>query len=261
MEGADWGAPWFGAREGVGRLAAQINSLSRRRRRRARATDFSFSTITNNNNSFSASRSSRVALVAAVRLFRSSRLSVVQPGVRGEDEWAQPLQFVSLRSSFEEGQHVEVEVSTGPQRAHRYGQAMQQRENGREIQEKLLDILAWFADWKASNDAAMKEGKATEYNFLPSQTWNNLNRLVLGLVVTIDFYCIKHGYELVPRKMNTDPCENHFANARQSGGSTGAIDSTQADLAAHNQGTARIAKRVGRSNNEFAPALVKGREF
>ena len=64
-------------------------------------------------------------------------------------------------------------------------------------------------------DQAVEKGIATEYHFLPMQTWKNLNCLVLGLVVTIEFYCIKLGYELVPRKFNTDPCENHFANARR----------------------------------------------
>ena len=99
------------------------------------------------------------------------------------------------------------------------------------------------------------EGKASKYNFIPQQTYKNMNRLILGLVAIIQFYCIDRNQTLVPRKMNTDPCENHFANARGTGGSHGGINCVQADLADSNQTSARIAARAAGSNNQFAPKV------
>jgi len=132
-------------------------------------------------------------------------------------------------------------------------------DTGRRTQEELLDVLAWFSDWKAEHDAEVKAGTADEYNFLPRQTWEDLNRLILGLVVTIEYYCIGEGFTLVPRRMNTDPCENEFAIHRQSGGSTGAINSTQADLADVNTQAVKSSSRVAKSNNYYAPP--KSRSF
>ena len=40
-------------------------------------------------------------------------------------------------------------------------------ENGRERQKNLLDILAWFEDWKKLHDQRVVGEEANEYNFLP----------------------------------------------------------------------------------------------
>jgi hypothetical protein len=126
-------------------------------------------------------------------------------------------------------------------------------ENGLEVQEELLDILAWFADWEDDHKQRVAGGTATEYNFLPKQTWRNLKRLILGLVVIIQHYCIEKKFTIVPRKLNTDPCEHLFGRARESGGSTGAINSTQADLHDANDEASRGAARVAGNNNYWAP--------
>ena len=163
------------------------------------------------------------------------------------------IRHINRLTDITNGRNLEAVGAGGNMRTY---DAYYTPETGRKTQEELLDILAWFSDWKAEHDAEVKAGTADEYNFLPRQTWENLNRLILGLVVAIEYYCIKEGFTLVPRKMNTDPCENEFAIHRQSGGSTGAINSTQADLADVNTQAVRGSSRVAKSNNYAAPSKV-----
>mmetsp|Transcript_21657 Transcript_21657/g.32094 ORF Transcript_21657/g.32094 Transcript_21657/m.32094 type:complete len:187 (+) Transcript_21657:3-563(+) len=95
--------------------------------------------------------------------------------------------------------------------------------NGREMQEKLLDILDWFSKWKRDHDRRVSEPESerTEYNFLAPITWDCLRNLILGHVFVIEYYCIGKGYTINPAKLNTDPVEQHFGNSRQFvGGST-----------------------------------------
>jgi hypothetical protein len=132
-------------------------------------------------------------------------------------------------------------------------------QNGRQIQEELLSILSFFSEWHLDNIDKQNDPSdrwTTEWSFLPEITWANLNGLVLGHVAMIQYYCIENGYTIVPRRTNTDPCENHFANCRQmGGGSTNSLDVTRARVADSNSSKLRDARRVESANNAQSPPM------
>ena len=84
-------------------------------------------------------------------------------------------------------------------------------ENGHKIQNELLDILDWFTKW---NDSVKRLGNNKD-NFLPVQSWNSLQSLILGLVGLIEVKVIKDGQTIVPKTTNTDGIEKHFSCSRQ----------------------------------------------
>ena len=68
-------------------------------------------------------------------------------------------------------------------------------ENGHKIQNELLHILDWFTKW---NDSIKRLGNNKD-NFLPVQSWNSLQSLILGLVGLIEVEVIRDGQTIVPK--------------------------------------------------------------
>jgi hypothetical protein len=133
------------------------------------------------------------------------------------------------------------------------------KDNGRAYQRELLSILDWFWGWRNNHDERMEKKKATEYNFLADVTWKCLQRLILGMVVIIEELCIKKGESIVPRRLNTDDLENHFANCRQFVGGSHDKLTTKGWMAAH----AKAAKYsiTRRGNNSFSPIFCRMNRF
>eukprot|EP00978_Attheya_sp_CCMP212_P043070 scaffold274581_cov57-Attheya_sp.AAC.3 len=133
----------------------------------------------------------------------------------------------------------------------------QSPEDGRGTQEELLGILTWFANWCEMHDLELQQGKKTNQNCLPSGIWRDLHSLMIGHVVIIQYYCIENGQTVVPKNTNMDPCENHFANARQlCGRSTNSLDVAKAraaDSKLYQFNAARRQSRVKGANNADAP--------
>ena len=84
------------------------------------------------------------------------------------------------------------------------------QENGLERQKKLLRFLEWMQKWKNDHNKRVKVKERAEWNFFADDTWNCIQMLVMSHLVLIQIYCIEKGMKLVPRKLNTDPCENYF---------------------------------------------------
>ena len=79
-------------------------------------------------------------------------------------------------------------------------------ENGHKMQNKLLDILDWFTKW----DDSVKRLGNNKDNFLPVQSWNSLQSLILGLVRLIEVKVIRDGQIIVLKTTNTDGIEKHI---------------------------------------------------
>ena len=134
------------------------------------------------------------------------------------------------------------------------------KENGLERQRKLLQFLTWMQKWKNDHDERVKRKERAEWNFFADDTWNCIQMLVMSHLVLIQIYCIEKGMKLVPRKLNTDPCENYFGNGRQMvGGSTHAMTTSQWGHADAKAGLAEAANfaAIGNSKNsqDKAPSI------
>ncbi|KAL7549851.1 hypothetical protein ACHAWF_013111 [Thalassiosira exigua] len=88
-------------------------------------------------------------------------------------------------------------------------------ENGKTIQEELLEILNWLTKWQHPHKAMVEEGERTEWNFFADETWNCMKMLIMSNVLVIQYHCIERKFIINPRSMLTDSCENHFGNVRQ----------------------------------------------
>lgn len=88
-------------------------------------------------------------------------------------------------------------------------------ENALSRQTALLDVLAWFTEWKALHDARVELEEATQYNFFADETYFCIQALILGHVGAIQLYCVEKGESINPRSMNTDWVEWFFGNCRQ----------------------------------------------
>ncbi|KAL7527593.1 hypothetical protein ACHAXR_005041, partial [Thalassiosira sp. AJA248-18] len=97
------------------------------------------------------------------------------------------------------------------------------KDNGKERQEKLLDVLSWFSNWKKMHDedVADKTKATNEYNFFADETWFCIRALILAHVAAIGHYCLEKREKINPRSLNTDVVEWFFGDVRQMvGGST-----------------------------------------
>jgi len=134
-------------------------------------------------------------------------------------------------------------------------------DNGRAVQKELLDTLAWFWNWRKNHDERVKEEKGTEYNFFADATWMCIQRLLLGLVVLIEDLCIRKGQTIVPRRLNTDDLENHFANCRQFVGGSHDKLTVKGWMAAHAKASKYSLTMAKKGNNAFAPMLARKKRF
>jgi hypothetical protein len=126
------------------------------------------------------------------------------------------------------------------------------------ISEKLLSILSWFSDWEKCVE---DDPKLTEHNFLSRQTWNGIQRLILGTVAMIQHYVKKGGATISPRATTSDPCENHFANTRANCGSTNSPTCTMAVSCDKKAGAYAESSRVIKANNAAAPPLFQRHNY
>ena len=131
--------------------------------------------------------------------------------------------------------------------------------NARDKQKELLSILAWFSDWEKDHKDMVKKEKADEYNFFAPSTWKCIQRLILGLCVMIEELCIKKQRTIVPRRLNTDDLENHFANCRQFVGGSHDKLTCRGWLAAHAK--ASKFKFGSRGNNAFSPLFARRKRY
>ena len=60
--------------------------------------------------------------------------------------------------------------------------------------------------------------KREKTNFLPQETWNGLQRMILGYIGMIDYYVIGKGLSIVPRRTLSNPCKHLFSRLRASMG-------------------------------------------
>ena len=58
-------------------------------------------------------------------------------------------------------------------------------ENTSDKQSTLLDILSWFAEWKAMPSELLDTGATTKYNFSTVETWFCIRALILTQVGAI----------------------------------------------------------------------------
>lgn len=117
--------------------------------------------------------------------------------------------------------------------------------NASERQKALLDVLAWFTEWKNLHDERVAIEEATEYNFFAPETWFCIQALILAEVGTIQLYCIEKGQSIRPKSLNTDVVEWLFGDCRQmAGGSTNSLTARQWN---HGDGKA-AACNAGRHN-------------
>ncbi|EJK60144.1 hypothetical protein THAOC_19553 [Thalassiosira oceanica] len=126
-------------------------------------------------------------------------------------------------------------------------------ENGQERQRALLNILLWFQKWKDDHDERVKNKTRTEWNFFADETWKCIQMLIMSHVILIQWYCIERGMKLSPRRMNTDPVENHFGNCRSSvGGSTQSLTTAQWGAGDAKAGLAEAANFAAIGNSRRA---------
>jgi hypothetical protein len=90
-------------------------------------------------------------------------------------------------------------------------------DNGKTIQWELLEILDFFLKWYKANN---KNGDMNKFNFLALDTWNGLQRMILGYVGLIHSRVINKKNTIHPRATTSDSCEHYFSRARSSFGST-----------------------------------------
>lgn len=123
-------------------------------------------------------------------------------------------------------------------------------ENGCAVQRELLTTLAWFTKWKNKHDKLVAAGKRNEYNFLAAETWSTIQMMILSHVVLIELYCIRKKMVINPHRINTDPCEHHFGNGRQSiGGSTNGMTTAAWGNADCKSGLAKASQYNAVGNN------------
>mmetsp|Transcript_39330 Transcript_39330/g.80623 ORF Transcript_39330/g.80623 Transcript_39330/m.80623 type:complete len:151 (-) Transcript_39330:44-496(-) len=126
---------------------------------------------------------------------------------------------------------------------------------------EIMDVLAWFWQWRRNHDERIKMKKGTEFNFFADATWSCIQRLLLGLAVMIEDLCIKKGETIVPRRLNTDDLENHFANCRQFVGGSHDKLSAKTWMAAHAKAAKFSLSMIKRGNNAFAPIFARKKRF
>ena len=112
-------------------------------------------------------------------------------------------------------------------------------------QQKLLDILKWFSNWKANHDGHLATKKATEYNFFADETWFCIRALILAHVCVIEIFCIQKKVSVNPKSMNTDTVEWTFGDERQMVGGS------------HNKLTALGFDRGDKKSNAFNAAKCR----
>lgn len=80
---------------------------------------------------------------------------------------------------------------------------------------RLLGILDFFAEWRLAVD---KDEKCDENNFLAKETWNGLQRMILGYVCMVHYYVVEAKCTIKPKNTTSDKCEHYFSRVRGSFG-------------------------------------------
>jgi hypothetical protein len=125
--------------------------------------------------------------------------------------------------------------------------------SARDIQVSYLKILSFFSTWAKLVKADEELGDS---NFLADPTWMGIQRMMLGYAGLIQYYVVKKGWTIVPRRTTSDPCEHHFANARASFGSTDSGTAVQANAARVASDIVGLSQQMmlgGKGNNSGAP--------
>jgi hypothetical protein len=145
-----------------------------------------------------------------------------------------------------------VDICNGRKRKE-WPDARYSKSTGPRIMKELLEILKWFSEWKALNDST--EGR-DENHFIPVESWKDVQYLILSTISMIQYYCIDRDVVMVPRRIQSDKCEHHFASSRQCAGSSNSLTVTQMQTADANS-TAVRSVRVKRGNSGQAPGDIE----
>ena len=98
-------------------------------------------------------------------------------------------------------------------------------------------------------------------NFLPVQSWNSLQSLILRLVGLIEVKVIRDGQTIVPKTTNTDGIEKHFSCSRQNIGSG---NSLTAQIQQTNDARASVyiaSSGPRKGNNAKAPGIFDTKKY
>ena len=125
-------------------------------------------------------------------------------------------------------------------------------DNGRKRQKLLLDVLAWFTEWKNIHDQCVAEETATKFNFFADETFFCIRALILAQVGAIQLYCLSDKkMKINPRTINTDCVEWFFGDGRQFvGGSSDKMAPWQWDIANFKAAALRASKQALVGNNK-----------
>jgi hypothetical protein len=132
-------------------------------------------------------------------------------------------------------------------------------EKAQDIQKRLIEILKWFSDWRAS--VFSEDNNLTKWNFLSDQTWDGLKRMILGYVGLLGFYVTTMKFTISPRRTLSDTVENHFAALRQGEASDGLTASKCRSGAVKSTSFQMTSNKAGKTNCRGAPAQEDRRAY
>jgi hypothetical protein len=197
---------------------------------------------------------SRMRVYLAVQVLSGTSAQMIEEAIK-DDEIDLPLEGKKYKHLIELARCVDRLVDIGNGRSTTEKKeyvAHFKRETSKEIQEELLQIADWFAQWSkdVENDAELDEN-----NFLADKTWEGLQWMMLGCVGMIEHYVKKKGFVIAPRRTTSDPVEQHFGSSWQSFGSSRGGTAAQADAADDRADLFRMCRAELKSNNGQAPVL------
>lgn len=116
---------------------------------------------------------------------------------------------------------------------------------------ELLEILGWLAQWKRKIEESAEElgltPKEQKACFLTNETWEDMQRTVLGFVCCCQT-TLRPGRKLYPRRCNQDIVEHHFAHVREACGATNAATATMASDATSTAAAVRLSSEHDKVN-------------